>query len=382
MALLSGIHVQNFRGLRDFKLEGARMFNLFVGPSEIGKTTALEAIFLALTSLNMQNYIVSNNIRGANTKDQNNTLLAISTLFHKMTPLPILLEVDIQSGEDWGKYLISTEISPILENEIVSYEKTSENGAISQPAVLGETSFNGIRATSVISGGIEGEITNMLHLTPEGLSADQIKIEKNMSYTNGDNTDILSGKDAAKYLYSNHNPFFLRINDVITAINIASENIKKDAIVKELKSINPSINDFAIVNGFPHVALDWSKRTIPMHVMGDGIHAILSTLGHLSSPLNRVYLEDEIGLGIYHGALKNFLRAVLRFAKNEGKQIFATTHSKDILIALKELLNEEEDLREDAVCFSFSLDKNDEIQAYPYPYETIDHCIENNIEIR
>ena len=119
-----------------------------------------------------------------------------------------------------------------------------------------------------------------------------------------------------------------------------------------------------------------------MHLMGKGFIEILSILGPIPNPTTNLFLIDEIANGVYHGILPDFLRALLTFARKNDKQIFAVTHSKDLLVALAEVLEKDEEFREDAGCFSFSRVKHDEVFATAYPYEAIAHCVKNGIELR
>jgi AAA15 family ATPase/GTPase len=49
---------------------------------------------------------------------------------------------------------------------------------------------------------------------------------------------------------------------------------------------------------------------------------------------------DEIDTGVHYSRLKDFFKSLLLVAKEQGKQIFATTHSKECIEYFKEALKE------------------------------------------
>ncbi len=371
MITVTGIHIDNFRGLRDFQLEGARMFNLLVGPSEIGKTSVLEAILLVLdagSAGNLRLCLSLNTIRGAVQTENpfRDGVAGVESLFHNFQSEPISLRTEVIPKTGIGTVGFDVQIFPaVAEDGVISYQSaTKEAKKIIKKSDQLLGNFDELRYRAIVSGAAQGEINRMLRLSPEGVQFPSPVVDLTV--------DVARIRCDACYL---------RHNDLRLAIQEIVQNKHKEMVVDALRAINPQIRDFGLLGDVPYVDIGLEK-TSPMHITGDGVRKVISTMGYLAMPEYTVHLNDEIGEGIYFGSLKEYLRAVLLFARREKKQIFATTHSKDVLIALRNVLAEEEDLREDAAVFSFLRDKHDKIIAIPYLYGDIDHCLGSDIEIR
>ena len=376
---IKDIHIKNLRGLRDFKMEGARMFNLLVGPSELGKTTVLEGI--AISALSLDLCLGVNRLRGASIENEIDARSALATLFHNLSPEPIRLGLRINSDICSGDYMLNRSIVAESMNRIVSYKEASLDEKINTNSKTPLENFNGLRADITLSGNIEGEVIHRAVLEKNGFEHKPVEVAKPLRIKRDGNFFDMEDSEKSN-LYEENYPFFLRHNDVATAVKIATEYKKKAFIIEALQRINRRIADFATTTD-PQPLVDIGLfKMMPIHILGDGAKSILSTLGHLCHPAIKIYLEDELALGLYYRSQKALLKSILLMAKEENKQIFATTHNADILRALKQVLDEEESLREDAVCFSFLRNKEGNIKAIPYDYEGIRHGIENDLEIR
>ena len=379
MPLISGVHIDNFRGLRDFHLEGARAFNLLVGPSEIGKTSVLEAISLVTGAGDITGCVnLNRHARGAIVQNQVEAAAAVASFFHGFRPLPILLGMDIETST-FGPVRVDGQIVPVLGDAVVTEKDVSVFGAQGPTSLLAEGSFNGLKGSIEVSGKISGKGHSTLRLNEYPPRADPFIMEEPVSR---------NGKGKKKTPLSEEETGELRSASLFVnqpmhgiAIEMALANKKTKDVVDVLKRINPSIADVAMIGNKAHVDIGLEKM-VSMHVTGDGIRRAMTILGYLCAKEYKVHLEDEIGAGIYFGSQPRFLHAVLQFAKQEGKQIFATTHNKDVLLALKKVLAEDADLRDDVAVFSFMRSKRGNVRATPYLYEDIDRCLDSDIEIR
>ena len=379
MPLISGVHIDNFRGLRDFHLEGARMFNLLVGPSEIGKTSVLEAISQATGVGNITGCVdINRHARGAIVQNQGDAVAAVASFFHEFRPLPILLDMEIGTTT-FGVVRIDTQIVPVLGDTIVTEKDAGVFGAQRATSLLADGSFNGLKHSVKVSGTISGKGHGFVRLNGQAPHADSFVMEELISH---------NGKGKKKTPLSEEEMGELRCAALFVnqpmhgiAIEMALANKKTKEIVQVLQMINSNILDVAMIGNKAHVDIGLEKM-VSMHVTGDGVRRAMTILGYLCAKEYKVHLEDEIGAGIYFGSQPRFLRAVLQFAKQEGKQIFATTHNKDVLLALQKVLAEDADLRDDVVVFSFMRSKRGNVRATPYLYEDIDRCLDSDIEIR
>ena len=355
MSLLQKIHIRNFRVLRDLTLEGFRRFNLFVGPNDTGKTSALEAIGLGASVGNFHQIVSSPLFRGQSIGDSDDAVQNFASLFFNMDPGKISLALDIKSSH-YGEVRLDLEIFPRDQKDALPYGGKRN---FAPPAF--SSAFKGLQSKAHFSGGIEAEVAYEIGVDAERLNPRDIKNSK------------------AELLLM---CVFMTGTDVVSAIDIAPrDKAHFESVLDVLRIIEPKLVDIRLGRN-NHATATIGDRFVPMHLMGKGFREILSILGPIPNPTTNLFLIDEIANGVYHGILPDFLRALLTFARKNDKQIFAVTHSKDLLVALAEVMEKDEEFREDAVCFSFSRVKHDEVFATAYPYEAIAHCLKNGIELR
>lgn len=373
MSVISGISIDNFRGLRDFQLKGARQFNLLVGSSEIGKTSVLEAINLLSVASHMGNCLDTNRFRGAVIGDQHDAALAVASLFHNFRLSTITLSATINGA--LGEVNAKAEFAPFM-----SGKEVSQNGGdilgIQHNDLTKAGVFNALKRTVEFTGAVSGKGHQFLNLQDN--AGAEPYIGENPIVRTAKKT-ALSGEDLVPLLWGT---LLVRAPSLQVAVREATRHKKKDAVLEVIRKINPQIADFAPDGDkLPLVDIGLDKM-VSSHILGDGVRRVLGMLGNLCHKDYRVHLEDDIGAGVSVDSQVPFFRAALRFAKQEGKQIFATTHNKDILVALKEVLAEDDDLREDVAVFSLMRNKHKKITATPYFHEDIDRCIKNGVEIR
>jgi AAA15 family ATPase/GTPase len=73
------------------------------------------------------------------------------------------------------------------------------------------------------------------------------------------------------------------------------------------------------------------------------VEKLLSILFAIADSPNGTLLIDQIEDGFYFKRLPSIWRVIHKFAKENGTQIFATTHSQECLDALLPVLEENED---------------------------------------
>ena len=359
MSFLQKIQIRNFRALRDLTLEGFRRFNLFVGPNDTGKTSALEAIGLGVSAGDFRQMAGYWLFRGQIMASPEEAARNFSFLFPNMEPGKISLSLDVKSSH-YGEVRSDVAIFPRDQKDALPY---GEKRSPASPTLSGI--FNGLQSEAHFSDGIKGEFAHEV-----------------VAGANQFNVRILKKNPKPWFPFWSFTCMFMTGTDVASAIEIAPQDKAHfESVLDVLRIIEPKLVDIRLGKNNYAMAMI-GDRIVPMHLMGDGFREILSILGPIPDPTTNLFLIDEIANGVYHGILPDFLRALLTFARKNDKQIFAVTHSKDMLLALAEVLEKDEEFREDAVCFSFSRVKHDEVFATAYPYEAIAHCVKNGIELR
>ena len=89
---------------------------------------------------------------------------------------------------------------------------------------------------------------------------------------------------------------------------------------------------------------------------------------------------DELDSGIYYSHLKDFIKSLLIVSKNEKKQIFATTHSKECIESFKAAL-EEAGLQDEGRIIRLAETKSG-IKAYTNTFEQFENSLLAESELR
>ena len=123
---------------------------------------------------------------------------------------------------------------------------------------------------------------------------------------------------------------------------------------------------------------------MPLNVFGSGMMRATMLLSECVLKDERIILIDEIENGLHYRALTPLLEVLLRLAEERRVQVFATTHSIDVLHGLQELLKQKyfSRYRATTVCFTLQRDKDGLVRSYRYEYDQFAHCIEHSIEMR
>ena len=120
-------------------------------------------------------------------------------------------------------------------------------------------------------------------------------------------------------------------------------------------------------------------RLVPIPFMGDGVRRVLSIVLAIANASGGVVLIDEIENGLHYSAQKHLWQAVAAAARRLDVQIFATTHSWELIRSAHEAFSETHptDFR------LHRLDRvNGEITVTSYDQEMIEAALFSGLEMR
>lgn len=157
---------------------------------------------------------------------------------------------------------------------------------------------------------------------------------------------------------------------------------RQDVLLNILRLIEPKLKRLAVAvtAGVPMIFGDIGlTRLIPLPIMGEGIAKVCSlVLAIANSPDGLVFI-DEIENGIHHSIMDEIWIGVAEAARSFNTQIFATTHSRECIVAAHRALIKSE--RYDFLLHR--LDKiNEKIETKTYDRETLEAAIEAGFEVR
>ncbi|HJN17550.1 MAG TPA: AAA family ATPase [Armatimonadota bacterium] len=115
---------------------------------------------------------------------------------------------------------------------------------------------------------------------------------------------------------------------------------------------------------------------VPIKLLGDGVHRILTIMNALCSVSHGRVLIDEIENGLHHSVMADVWRAIAKAAEDLDVQVFATTHSDECIHAAYEAVPPEDLLyhRLDRV--------GDDIDVVTYKPPVLEAAFETDLEVR
>ncbi|MBN8551173.1 MAG: AAA family ATPase [Deltaproteobacteria bacterium] len=328
--MFNSISVSGYKGLSDLKIFEVPRILLIGGQNNVGKSSLLEAIFMALDRLNPD-------------------LLTRHFSFRGVGAVPLTL--DSWWRPIFGEYNLTSPIKiRLLDSKnkwlefIVRYDPSFTNYNIQQAGTLLQ-SPNKSSATSIPApvqalhisasyGNRQIQDSNLV-MQPQGFSFQMNRAE---------------GAAVAGVYISSVSRSSPR-DDSVRYGQLDLEN-KTGPILDIVRLIDPRISDLSVVaigeGSEIHANVDGFPRKIPVSLMGDGIGRILSITLSIFVSRSGVVLVDEIENGLHHSKLPEFWTVLTKACIAADCQLVATTHNYECLSAASKSTAEI-----DLSCFSY-----------------------------
>jgi hypothetical protein len=333
--MYSSLHIRNFRGLRDTKLDDLGQVNLFSGLNNTGKSAVLEAFFLhACGGLAAQFAVTTiRTFRG----DQNLTMDRVGD----QSPWD-----QIFSDFDTEHDVVLTAVND-HRNQTVSI--TIPRGAIA--------GAGGIKAAA--DAGLSFSRSAEVRVQSEGHTE---RFNQTMSVTVTGAPNFGTGQPAPAFnveLKIDRNPAPLcqavivgpRIRPPHNEISDKYSNLRRNGrhgtLEDAVRLVEPRLQRVEILtnNGVPTLHLDvGSGQSLPLTVLGDGVTAVINYILAIVEARNGIVVIDEVENGIHHSAMTDLWALLFWVAERNNTQIFATTHSGECVRAAAEALSKRRDV--------------------------------------
>ena len=131
-----------------------------------------------------------------------------------------------------------------------------------------------------------------------------------------------------------------------------------------------------------YIGLDGIDQLMMENMMGDVMRRYLNIVAASANPMNNIILIDEIDNGLHYSAYKKLWEAIFALATDTNKQVFVTTHSKETLYRLNEMLEEHSEYQDALRIYTIEKTKLEGLQAYKLTYNGLHEACENDIELR
>ena len=169
---------------------------------------------------------------------------------------------------------------------------------------------------------------------------------------------------------------------------IQQSNNKMERLIEDMKSIIPLINYIDIntsISNDPILIIrqqDMDTK-MPLGTFGDGAIKLFRILIEMQIHTGSRLMIDEIDTGIHYKRMKTVWKTLIRAAKANNVQLFATTHNEECIKYYKEALEEEgEEIKNESRIIRLAEMEDKQVKAYTYQFEDFAHSIENGNELR
>lgn len=158
---------------------------------------------------------------------------------------------------------------------------------------------------------------------------------------------------------------------------------RSDSLLPVLQKFEPRLCELTLI-GEPssiHGDLNDLSKSLPISSMGEGLRRILSLMLVIATTEDGIVLVDEIENGLHHSIHVEVWKAIAEAAGNYNVQVFATTHSYEMIMAAHEAFQGKNARDFHLYRLGRSRDSK-EIRAVSYDKETLDAAIEVGFEVR
>ena len=318
---LREIEIIDYKCFKNFKAKNFKRINLISGRNNVGKTAFLESLLINLYSISPTKMVYA--IGSSNLRRDTLEFIEKEENINIFNEFKLKIEnskFEAKSNINYSKFEIINENGKKELKFIIKDDKLKIN--------INEFSFT------------VDKIENIKYLDKFGTSNSDIK----------ELFDVIQKKEKEKFL-----------NDLINKFDSSIENFKIIANEPQCKISNS--NDYRKINEF-----------------GDGLKHYISIICAIFACENGQLFIDEIDNGIHYSQLEKLWEIIFTISKEVNCQVFATTHSKEMINAYAKVSQKLED--EDISFIELGKNKDNEVKANVYDKEMFLYELNQNHEVR
>lgn len=340
------IEIERFRGIRNASIQGFRRINLFFGKNNCGKSSLLEALFLASGGANPMLPVNVNFMRGYGKSRLNDLNLE----FYNLDPeQPI--HIKLTDGD-------------VRDLNISFFEK---------------------RQNSISLNADDANILSNVEEGRYGLKFDfKVNNQSYVSWLRFDssspgNASVVAPKHYVESLRCTYLSPKYDFNASIQGLKNILQNKDEHFIIEGLQLLEPQVKDFIFSDNEMLVDIGLSKR-IPVNMLGDGARKIVSLLTAVYNCKDGLLLVDEISNGFHHSVMCSLWKVLIDASVKNNTQLFVTTHDLDSIKGLRDAaINKYADY---VASFKLLKSSDGELKAFHYSLDSLNYSINQEIEIR
>lgn len=341
--MLENIYVNHYKCFDEFEASGFGRINLIVGDNNVGKSALLELIRI---SQNIQNIRMFHNTMIKIFKNRDLSSEDMKLFFQKFN------DFKIKNNNDNFEILIKY-YQDLKEEDLNKVFRTVDRR---------EEFFLVIKKNKIIEDiepleyflDNERPIYNPLYR----------EVRDNIIFVN---TSVPKNNELVK-LYSNIQDRGLQQN-FLNYLRLFDNSI--EFIEPQVRSERDSF--LRIKTKYNNVGLISSE-------LGDGINRYIEIIANILKAKDSILLIDEVENGIYYSKQKKFWDTIIQIAEAENVQIFATTHSQEMIQSFVNVCKDKE--YKDVSFVSLFRNKENKLKALTIKYEQLEYNINIGHELR
>ncbi len=360
--MYKSIAIENFRAFQELRLESLARINLIAGANNVGKTSALEAIFLLSGKYKPDLLLALDSTRGLESLPYYKAIQGEDTpysiFFHAFdTDRRIRLTGDFLEG---SSLLIEIGVD---RNSHQKFTMAAEDNSMDSTGVASTT-----KTAKVLRWEVRTALkTQVFHLI---IQNHQILVEPHPFEPDFPTTFLTTGTRVKSE----------ELAGWFTNISMGGRG-RSERLVEIMKIIEPRLNSLTLAYwGKPFLYGDIGLgKKIPLFVMGEGMVRICNLVLAIMNSEGGVVLVDEIGNGLHHSVMSKVWEAIARTARESDVQVFATTHSLECIQAAHEYYASDGN-------YDFALHRLDNIKgrvvSFAYDQEALGAALNTGLEVR
>jgi len=359
----SGFQVRNFRCFGDLTVEPMRRVNLIAGENNAGKTALLEALFLHSGAFNPALVATVAILRGIGSyKLEFGRLVQPpwSSLFRNLDESS---QIQLAGRDARG------------HSRIIILNTTSDPKDLARVKSISARPFDNGQGTT--SSGIRADVLKWRHagagredVTLLFFDGPEIKTDPPI---------VRHPPFPGRFISARGGPDFREIAEQFGELEVEK---KEDFLLNILRLIEPKLKRLSTVllGQVPMLHADIGiGKLIPMAFLGDGIVRLTRIILWMIHTAGGVLFVDEVENGFHYSRLRQIWSAIATGAKQSDVQVFATTHSRECIVAAHQAFSETFD-------YDFRLHRLERtdggVRAVTYDQEALEGAIESGFEVR
>jgi AAA15 family ATPase/GTPase len=326
--MLKSLMIRNLRGIKECTINGLAEVNILIGRNGAGKSTILEALYLAsawanpndiIRNFKKADYVVRRRGDRGDWKSYRDILW-----FIKFFDEDIEINLRFSNNKEL-KFRIPYEL-PFIS---LSVSDSTSWLDISSEVITEKSMFENYKYFNLATGYVLDPITKMCDKRSEiihkvsSMFKDEIEFLQNVIFID----DRILPKDIQLTVWSK-------------LLNRRLDRLVVEVIKEEFESDAEDLTYKPVAENKFVLALKLLKSTIEVDGLGDGAVAAILMASIISIAQKSVVLIEDPEVHQHPGGLATVMRFALKIAKERGLQLIMTTHSIELINIVRKLCEE------------------------------------------